>query len=304
MDLSVIIVNWNTRDLLAQCLASIAANPPSGGYEIIVVDNASADGSAAVVRERFPDVVLLANDQNVGFATANNLAIEHCHGRYLLLLNPDTIVYPGALDAIVDFMERTPAAGAAGSRLLNPDGSLQPSCYPAPTLGRELWRLFHFDRLKPIALYQMDSWPIDRPRPVDVVMGAALVVRRSVVDEVGAMDDDYFMFSEEVDWCTRIRHAGWQIFWVPVSQIVHYGGQSTRQIAPAMFIQLYRGKVQYFRKHYGRLYGFLYKVELLAASGVRVLLTPIVWLLQPTQRARLADLACDYRRLIRSIPGM
>lgn len=304
LDLSIIIVNWNTRDLLAQCLASVYAHSPSGSFEVIVVDNASTDGSAAMVHRCFPDVILLANDHNPGFAAANNRAIDHSCGRYVLLLNPDTIVYPGALDALIDFLDDNPAAGAAGSRLLNPDGRLQPSCHPAPTLTRELWRLFHLDRLKPVALYPMASWPSDRPRVVDAVMGAAFIVRRAVIDEIGLLDDAYFMFSEEVDWCVRIRRAGWPIYWVPASQIVHFGGQSTRQAAPAMFLQLYRAKVQYFRKHDGRLHALLYKLGLLAASAARVLVGPVVWLLQPARRDDYGRLIKDYGRLILALPGM
>lgn len=304
MILSILIVSWNTHDLLAQCLMSIAAHPPHGEYEIIVVDNASADGSAAMVRTRFPEVRLIENAANLGFAGANNQAIDCSRGGYLLLLNPDTVIEAGALAALVDFMDAQPTAGAAGSLLLNADGSLQDSCHRAPTLFRELWRLFHLDSLYPLAQYRMDDWPQDTPRPVDTVQGAALIVRRGVIDRVGMMDPSYFMYSEEVDWCLRIRRAGWQIYWVPQSRIVHYGGQSTRQVASTMFVQLYRGKLQYFRKHYGRVYAALYKVVLLAAAAARVLLMPLVWLALPKQRPDSARLARDYSRLILALPGM
>lgn len=304
MILSILIVSWNTHDLLAQCLMSIAAHPPHGEYEIIVVDNASTDGSAAMVRTRFPEVRLIENAANLGFAGANNQAIDCSRGGYLLLLNPDTVIEAGALAALVDFMDAQPTAGAAGSLLLNADGSLQDSCHRAPTLFRELWRLFHLDSLYPLAQYRMDDWPQDTPRPVDTVQGAALIVRRGVIDRVGMMDPSYFMYSEEVDWCLRIRRAGWQIYWVPQSRIVHYGGQSTRQVASTMFVQLYRGKLQYFRKHYGRVYAALYKVVLLAAAAARILLTPLVWLALPKQRPDSARLARDYSRLILALPGM
>lgn len=300
--LSIIVVNWNTRDLLAQCLESIYANPPRGEFEIIVVDNGSEDGSVAMVRNQFPMVFLIENKHNSGFATANNQAIRCAHGQNVLLLNPDTVVMPDALDALIQFIENTPIAGAAGSMLLNPDGTLQHSCHPAPTLGRELWRLFHLDALHPLALYPMNRWPIDLPRAVDTVQGASIIVRREMVDEVGVFDDSFFMYSEEVDWCLRIRRAGWQIYWVPGSRVVHYGGQSTRQVATAMFLQLYRAKVQYFRKHYGKLYGLLYKVELLIASIVRIFLISFMWLLRPAQRHNHAVLAQRYGRLIVALP--
>lgn len=304
MNLSILIVSWNTRDLLAQCLASIIANSPSGEYEVIVVDNASADGSAAMVRTRFPETVLIENKANVGFAGANNHAIARSRGRYLLLLNPDTVVEPGAPAALVDFMDAQPDAGAAGALLLNPDGSLQDSCYPAPTIFRELWRLFHLDALFPLAQYRMDEWPRDTPRAVDTVQGACMIVRREVIDRVGMMDPSYFMYSEEVDWCLRIRRAGWRIYWVPRSRIVHFGAQSTRQVASRMFVQLYRGKLQYFRKHYGRAYALVYKAVLLAASAARILVTPLVWLALPNQRSDSARLARNYGRLILTLPRL
>lgn len=304
MDLSILIVSWNTRDLLAQCLASIAANPPAAEFEIIVVDNASTDGSVDMVRERFPLVRLLGLERNVGFAGGNNQAIDISRGRYLLFLNPDTVVQPGAIETLVNFMDNTPATGAAGSMLLNPDGTLQLSCYPAPTLGRELWRLFHLDAFQPLALYPMSRWPTDSPRAVDTVQGASFIVRRDVVDGVGAFDESFFMYSEEVDWCLRIRRAGWQIYWVPGSRVIHYGGQSTRQIPTAMFLQLYRAKVQYFRKHYGAFHSLAYKGELLLASAARLAMTPLMWLIQPAQRRERATLARHYGRLILALPQM
>lgn len=304
MNLSILIVSWNTRDLLSQCLASIAAHPPAGEFEVIVVDNASADGSAGMVGTRFPETILIENVANVGFAGANNQAIARSNGRYLLLLNPDTVVEPGALAALVDFMDAQPDAGAAGALLLNPDGSPQDSCYPAPTIFRELWRLFHLDSLYPLAQYRMNGWPQDTPRPVDTVQGAALLVRREVIDRVGRMDSSYFMYSEEVDWCLRIRRAGWLIYWVPQSRIVHYGAQSTRQVASRMFLQLYRGKLQYFRKHYGRAYALVYKAVLLVASAARILVTPLVWLALPQQRPDSARLARNYGRLILALPRL
>lgn len=304
LDLSIIIVNWNTRDLLADCLASVAAHPPTRAHEIIVVDNASADGSADMVRERYPSVRLLALTQNLGFASGNNRAMELSHGRFLLFLNPDTVLYPGAVDALVAFMEDHPEAGAAGSMLLNADGTLQTSCFPAPTLGRELWRLFHFDALRPIGVYPMQQWPTDAPRQVDTVQGASFIVRREVLAEVGKLDESFFMYSEEVDWCLRIREAGWSIHWVPASRVVHYGGQSSRQVAPRMFVQLYHSKLLFFRKHYGRLYGLIYKAVLFTASLVRLLFTPLAWLLRPDRRPEYATLARRYGRLLLALPGM
>lgn len=304
MILSILIVNWNTHDFLVQCLASIVAHPPDGEYEVIIVDNASADDSVAMVQERFPQAILIGNAANVGFAGANNQAIAHSRGRYLLLLNPDTVVEPGALTALVEFMDAESDAGVAGPLLLNPDGSLQDSCYLAPTIFRELWRLFHLDNLYPLAQYRMHEWPLDVPRPVDTVQGACMIVRREVIERSGAMDASFFMFSEEVDWCLRIRRSGWRIYWVPRSRVIHHGGQSTRQVATSMFVQLYRGKLQYFRKHYGRVYALLYKVVLLAAAAARILITPLVWLVVPARRSDSARLVRHYGRLIMALPRL
>ncbi len=245
-DLSIVIVSWNTCDLLDACLHSALVEAEAAGLaaEIYVVDNNSTDQSVEMVRQRYPSVKLIENKHNPGFAKANNQALALATGRYHLLLNPDTYVLEDGFGVLVRFMDEHPEAGAAGARLLNADGSLQCSCSPEPTLVREAWRLFHLDELRPLGSYSMVEWPTDRPRLVDVVQGAAMIVRATVVQQVGLLDEGYFMYSEEVDWCTRIRRAGWQIYWTPQARIIHYGGQSARQIADAMFLQLYRGKVQ------------------------------------------------------------
>ena len=156
--LSIIIVSWNTRKLLEDCLVSILAKPPTSPFETWVVDNASTDGSSRMVREKFPQVHLVENRENVGFARANNQALQRCTGKYVLLLNPDTLVASGSLQALADFLDKHPEAGAAGARILNPDGSLQISSHPRPTLSRELWRLFHLDRLSSYAEYPLTKW--------------------------------------------------------------------------------------------------------------------------------------------------
>lgn len=307
MDLSILIVSWNTRDLLARCLETVATELASfapGAAETVVVDNASHDGSAALVRERFPWVRLIVNDANVGFARANNQAFAAAQGRYLLLLNPDTVLLPGALRALIDFLGTHPTAGAVGARLLNPDGSLQPSCSPAPTLSRELWRLFHLDALRPYGVYAMSQWDARQPRPVEVVQGACLLLRREALGDEELLDPRYFMYSEEVDLCYRIRRRGWQIYWVPTAQVIHYGGQSTRQAATAMFLRLYEGKILYFRKLHGPTAALLYKLILLAAALARLIVSPLAWL-QPASRRRLnLTRAGQYVQLLKALPRL
>lgn len=307
MLLSIIIVNWNTRALVAECLTSVAveiAAFPAGQVETLVVDNASSDGSVALLQTHFPWVQLIPNATNVGFAAANNQAMAMAKGKYILLLNSDTKVLAQALTTLVEFMEARPDVGASGARYLNPDGSLQPSCFPAPTLARELWRMFHLDRFYPFGIYQMAQWSLLTPRSVDVVQGAALLVRRTVLDQIGFFDTTYFMYTEEVDLCERIRRAGWPIFFVPAAMIVHYGGQSTRQAALPMFLQLYRSKILYFRKHHGAVATLLYKLILLGATLLRLVMTPIAWLETPERRRHHFTLAYHYRHLVMALPDM
>lgn len=318
--LSIVIVNWNTHDLLAQCLESLVASPDlqiSGllnqpetrhhspvTIKVLVVDNASTDGSAAMIRARFPWVRLVENRENVGFARANNQAIRESEGHYVLLLNPDTEVKSGALETLVRFADAHPQVGAVGPRLVNPDGTLQSSCHPTPTLAGEVWRLFHLDVLWPYARYQMSAWDLDNPRRVDVIQGACLLLRRAALDQIGFLDEDYFMYSEEVDLCHRLKRAGWSLYWVPEAQVVHYGGRSTQQVAAEMFLQLYQSKLLYFRKHHGWLAAQVYKVILAAAALGRLSLSPLAWLGQFPQRERHLILAGQYLRLLKALPEL
>ena len=304
MNLSIIIVSWNTRNLLARCLSSLYRHFPSSEFEVFVIDNASKDGSASMVLERFPQVQLIENDENVGYAKANNQAIHQSSSRYVLLLNPDTEIKSGAFETLVRYMDEHPQTGAAGAKLLNPDGTLQVSCYPAPTLSRELWRLFHLDRIKPYGIYEMRGWDLNKPRQVDCLQGACLIIRREVLDQVGLLDEDYFIYSEEVDLCYRMKKAGWQLYWVPSAKVVHFGGQSTNQVAEDMFLQLYRGKILFFRKHYGLLAAYIYKLVLLVSTLARLALTPLARLEKQPRRRQHLILARQYHRLLTALPGM
>jgi len=304
MKLSIVIVNWNTRKLLEQCLRSIYANAPQEAFEVIVVDNASMDVSATMVRQKFPQVSLIVSLENLGFAGGSNLGIRQCTGTYILLLNPDTLVRPDALQALVQFMDQHPEAGAAGARLINPDGSLQPSCSPTPTLSREIGRMFHLPGLRADGYYAMQAWEQTQPHLVEVIMGACLLLRREALDQVGLLSEDYFMYSEEVDLCNRLQKAGWLLFWVPSSQVVHYGGQSTRQVASEMFLHLYGGKVLYFRKHHGWPTVLGYKGVLFLATLARLALTPLALFEPSPKRDKHLSLSRNYRLLLTVLPRM
>lgn len=306
-ELSIIIVSWNTRELLVACLRSLQPQieawqtEHARQIETIVIDNVSTDGSMDAIRRLFPWVCVIENATNVGFAAANNLALPLCHGELIWLLNPDTALRPGALTALVRFMDEHLEAGVAGSRLLNADHTLQPSAFPAPTLLRELWRLLHLDKFVAYGQYAMHDWSTNRARAVDAVQGASLITRRSILEQVGFFDPDYFIYTEEIDLCHRIRAAGWKIYWVPQSEVVHYGGQSTQQVARAMFLQLYGSKIVYFRKRRGIVAAHLYKAILLIVSLLRLLLTPLSALQNSYQRARQRTLAGHYLHLLMSL---
>lgn len=276
MDLSIIIVSWNVASYLENCLESIFQNAPKCSFEIWVVDNASSDLTVQRIKTRFPQVHLIENSQNVGFAEANNQAIRQSSGRYVLLLNPDTLVHPNALQILVDFMDAHPEAGAAGSLYLSPNQTIQYSCMPFPTVSKEFWRLFHLDNLWHYGTYDMNRWNRMKEREVESLQGACLILRRSVLDEIGLLDPDYFMYTEEVDLCYRIYKRGWKLFWVPQSIITHFGGQSTRQTATQMFLWLYRSKIMFVRKHFGEKKAREYKQILRLGAWVRIGLEPIV----------------------------
>ena len=272
--------------------------------EVIVVDNASADGSRAMVGDRFPWIRLIDNAENVGFARACNQAIRISDGRYILMLNSDTEIASGAIQALVRFVEEHPRVGAAGARIINPDGSLQRSCFRAPSLSRELWRLLHLDVFYSYAEYSVQHWDQAQPKPVDSVLGACFLVRRAALDQVGLLDEQFFIYSEEVDLCTRLRSAGWSVYWVPQATVMHRGAESTRQVAAAMFLRLYQGKVLYFRKHRGQLGACLYKLILAIAAAARLVLSPAAWFERSAVRERHLALAGHYGRLLRALPWM
>jgi GT2 family glycosyltransferase len=304
MVLSIVIVSWNTRGLLQSCLSSIYENSFTGESEVWVVDNASDDDSVQMIKDQFPQVHIIENQQNVGFAHGNNQAIRKSIGKYVMLLNPDTEIKPGALDSLVGFLEENPQAGAAGAKLISPNGGLQYSCHPDLTLSRELWRLFHLDKLHTYGTYNMQQWDMTTPRQVDVLQGAALVLRNEALKQVGLLDEDFFMYTEEVDLCYRLRKAGWTLHWVPDAEVLHYGGQSTKLVAEKMFLTLYESRLKFFRKHHGLPAARGYKIVLTAAALTRVGLVPFSLLISPSTRDRNRQLASRYSRLLAALPKM
>jgi hypothetical protein len=251
VDLSVVTVTYNSADVIVRCLESALASAPSGS-EHFVVDNASSDGTVALVRERFPSVRLIGNPRNVGFGTANNQAIRQSFGRYVTLLNPDSEVPGDSLAALVRFMDAHPRAAVAGGRLRYADGRFQDSAFHFPTLAQIFLDYFPIDwRLAQSRLngryprgLDCESFQIDHP------LGALMCVRRAAIEQVGPFDEGYFMYVEEVDWCYRFKRAGWEVWHCPEALAIHHGGRSTGQRAGEMLAELHRSRLRFYRKHY------------------------------------------------------
>ncbi len=251
-DLSIIILNWNTRDLLAQCIDAIGQHIGSLTHEIVVVDNASTDGSQAMLLSRYPQVRLIQNAGNVGFAAGNNRGMRESSGRYVLLLNTDAFITEGALQAMLQLADAQPKAGLVGAHLRNADGSFQASFTPFPTLWREFLILSGTGRMLHGANFPSAGPEVEPgPQMVDYVEGAALLVRREAFEQAGGLDEGFFMYAEEVDWCFSLRKAGWQVWYQPAARIIHLGGGSSKTRRTAREADLYRSRVRFFRKHYG-----------------------------------------------------
>jgi N-acetylglucosaminyl-diphospho-decaprenol L-rhamnosyltransferase len=332
-DLSVIIVSWNVRDLLRACLASLAAGAaatdvyPSLTVEVMVVDNASADGSTAMVAAEYPHVRLIANQENRGFTGGNNQGLALALGRYVLFLNPDTVVSPGALSTMVAYMEAHPDVGALGPRLRYGDGSPQSSARRFPTLATALFEstplAWHWPDNRWARAYRMEeeglqiedsrleirtatdmaanlqSSIFNLASPVDWVVGAALLTRRAVLEQIGGFDEGYFMYSEELDWCRRAALAGWQTVYLPTAEIIHYEGKSSEQVVAARHIRFHRSRVRYFRKFHGRAAAEAVRLAVLGMFAVEWLLEAGKWLLGSRRALRRERLAA-YAQLLRS----
>lgn len=255
MDLTVIILNWNAREWLARSVGSaLGQDVGARAFDVVFVDNASTDGSAELVRERFPTARVMALPENRGFAAGNNAALATTTARHVLLLNPDTETHPGAFAALLDFMDAHPGCGILGPQVLNPDGSLQYSCRRFPTLEAGLFRNTPLGKLFPgnkaTRDYLLKDTPHDAPMRVDWVSGCAMLIRREVLDTVGALDEQFYMYEEDVDLCYRAREAGWDVWYNPAAVVTHAIGQSSNKNPRPMIIAFHRSMFRFFQKHY------------------------------------------------------
>jgi len=230
VNISIVIVNWNTKEILKNCLQSIYEQTKDIAFETIVIDNGSTDGSVEMIKGRFPEVVLIENDENRGFAAANNQGIAIAKGQYVLLLNSDTVILDNAIEKTFKFAEENPDSGVIGCRVLNSDKTLQPTCFMFPSLVNRVLFTGYFYKLFPKNKFfgreRMTWWNRNTQREVDVVTGCYMLVSRKAIEQVGVMDEIFFMYAEEIDWCYRFKQAGWKNLFTPDAEIIHLGGAS------------------------------------------------------------------------------
>jgi N-acetylglucosaminyl-diphospho-decaprenol L-rhamnosyltransferase len=305
-DLSIAIVNWNTRDLLAQCVQSVYDTAGDLDVEIIVVDNASSDGSVAMLRERFPCAHVIVNSENAGFVRATNQAVARCRGRYVLLLNSDTRVLPGSLNRVIRFMDEHPSAGIAGVQLFNADGTFQASYTPFPTLWREFLILSGLGRwlIRPAFPSYGPQTEKGAQRIEGYVEGAYLMARREAVDRVGGLDERIFMYAEDVDWCYRFHQAGWEVWYLPRAPIIHYGGQSSKKRRGRMEAELYHSRAYFFRKHYGRAAACCLKVLIYGMTLAKMLVHRLLRVVTKGRRGRTVTSWQELRSALTHIDSM
>lgn len=262
-DLSISIINTNNRDLALQCLESVFKSSQGLQIEVILVNNACTDGSSEAIKKSYPHVTIIENEKKLGFSTNNNLAFSHAHGRYLMLLNDDTIVQENAFQTMVSFMDAHPEAGAVGANLLNHDLTAQASYDYTPTPLYEGLRPFS-ERLRP------KPHSHGQPLRVDNVCGACMLVRASLTGSIGYLDTQFDpLYSEEVDWCFRIIKAGWKIYHLPEARVIHLGGVEINRLSVRRYEHIFEKKALFFRKHYGKRAVFIYKLALLSNNLIK-----------------------------------
>lgn len=292
IDLSIIIINWNTKQLLLGCLDSLSAQKRDNKYEIIIVDNGSTDGSQDAVKKEYPSVRLVENERNLGFAKANNIGIRVSSGRYICLVNSDVKVLDGSIDLLCEYMDQNPDVGMTGPKLLYPDLRLQDSCRSFPSLWNNFCSSFFLSRIFPKSKFfsseHMRYFAHDKICKVDYLAGAFLAVKRAAIDQVGLLDEKFFIYSEEVDWCKRFWKAGWEVVFFPESRAIHFiRGSSSRQ--PIRFaLEQQRARLQYWDKHHGLMARFTLRLILgfeCLIKAIAASLLFLVYILWPSTRS-------------------
>jgi len=257
MDVSIIIVAWNVHEFLYNCLKSVYGETKGISIEIIYVDNASEDGSVEMVKKEFTGVKIIENEENQGFIIANNQGIEIAKGRYVLLLNSDTIILENAIAKIVKFANAHPEAAVVGCKVLNPDRTLQRTCFMYPSALNMVLSAIYLHKIFPRSRFfgreHMTWWDFNDVREVEAICGCFSLVRKEAVEEVGPMDETYFVYGDDPDWCYRFKKHNWKTLFTPEAEIIHYGGQTTKKLADKFYLQLQGARLLFINKHRNRL---------------------------------------------------
>ena len=274
VDLSFIVVSWNAKQFLIECLKSIEKEVSGFKHEIIVVDNGSSDGSVEILKENFLGVSLICNGMNLGFAKANNIGIQKCQGKYICLINSDVTLLEGCLHTMVRFMDMHPSIGILGPRILNSDFTKQNSCKYFPTLVNEFFRAIAMDTIFIGTRFNTVFKPHSSPdviKKVDVLSGCFWMVRKEAFIQVGLFDERFFIYAEDKDLCKRFKDRGWQVVYNPDAQVIHYGGASSANAPIRFYIELQRANLKYWEKHFNRRGKYLYSVIMFLYHVNRVL---------------------------------
>lgn len=253
-DISVVVVSWNSKDLLAECLHSVYRDKTQCELECIVVDNASSDGGPNLVRSLFPKAKLIINKENYGFAKANNIGISISRGKYICLMNSDAIALPGCFDSICNYLDCNENVGILGPKVFNTDFTLQPSCREFPTVWKNICRAFALDKVFPssglLGGYFMGSWSHDTVKEVDYLSGCFLVARKDAINSTGYLDEKFFFYAEDKDWCKRFWENGWKVVYYPQAKVVHHLGGSSNKNLEKYYLQEIKANLQYYAKHH------------------------------------------------------
>ena len=293
IDVSIIIVNLNTRDLLSECLKSVYATRHNLQTEVLLIDNGSSDGSVEMVRRDFPDVLVTVNAKNEGFARPNNVGMRRANGRYVLLLNSDTVVEPDSIRTLVSFLDGHPRTGACGPKLVYPGGRLQHSVKGFPTIMTHVFDMFLLDKLFPrshlFGRGEMKYFSYELTGEVDHLMAAVFLVRRDVLSSCGLLDERFSIYYNDMDWCFRIKRKGWQIHYVHTASVVHHLGQTTAKVNRRFeyFEELHNNVMLFYQKHYGRWSVVVYKLLLAAGFAIRSVGWTVVRFVIPGEYSRM-----------------
>jgi len=300
-DVSIIIVSWNAKRHLLNCLNSLENTAKGYSQEIFIVDNASSDGSPDAVARQFPQVGLIKNKENLGFARANNIGIHQSSGRYICLVNSDVIVLNGCIENLISFMDNHPAAGMVGPRILNQDRTLQPSCRHFPTIWNNLCQALGLNKLFPKSRFFsetfMNYWAHDIVQKVDVLSGCFWMVRREALNKVGLLDEDFFIYGEDLDWCRRFHQAGWDIVFYPMAETIHIGAASSANSPVEFYLEMQKADLHYWQKHHGSIGRIIYAAIIFLRHFLRLVPIGLLYIFRPSHRETISfklkrSLAC------------